>query len=142
MNAAIIWLNEQTLRLSNPVFSKAPKNARPIFIWDDEYFQNCGYSLKRLVFIYETLCELSIEIIHGKTLEILVNLKTTELFIPVSNNSFVRKLITQIPKNININLVEDDNFVIINDKTEFKRFFQYWNKAKKTAFIINGGFND
>ena len=54
-----IWLHEDMLSTAHPVFEQADfKNEKPLsfFIWDQEYFKAQNYSLKRLVFLYETLC--------------------------------------------------------------------------------------
>lgn len=135
---SIILLHDQSLRLSHPVFMETPKDTSSIFIWDDEYFRESGYSLKRLVFIYETLCELNIDIIFGNTLDLLQDLSPSELYIPFSYNSYIHRVVSKLPKEIKIYMVPDEPFVSIPESSKFVRFFQYWNKAKKTAFILNG----
>ena len=69
MNDSLIWLHEDALCASHPVFSAAPSVCEAVFVWDDAYLQHAHYSLKRLVFLYETLCELPVTIIRGHTLE-------------------------------------------------------------------------
>ena len=142
MSNAIIWIHEQALSTSHPVFKAAPQEAKSIFIWDDNYFKNSCYSLKRLVFIYESLCELPIDIIFGETSTILMDLAIKELYIPSGYNPFINEIINKLPKNTKIHIVPDKDFVIINSNLQFRRFFQYWQKAKKSVFLLNGGVND
>jgi hypothetical protein len=135
---SIIWLHDQSLRLSHPVFDLATNDVKPLFIWDNKYFQESDYSLKRLVFIYETLCELNIDIIFGNTLDVLLDLAPQKLYIPFAFNPFIDNIISKLPTESKIYIVPDEPFVIIPDNFKFARFFQYWNKAKKSAFILNG----
>ena len=34
--------------------------------------------------------------------------------------------------------VDDEPFVTLEGPADLKRFFRYWNQARKTAFDING----
>lgn len=139
MKPSIIWLHDEALRLSHPVFSAAPVSAKAIFIWDDAYLRQSNYSLKRLVFIYETLSALPIEILHGDTLTILGQISASSLYVPYSHNSFVQSIMHDLAKIKEVHFIKDEPFVKISHDTEFRRFFSYWNKAEKSAFVVNGG---
>jgi len=141
MTNSIIWLHDTALRISHPVFSAAPQDAKVIFIWDDAYFKSRGYSLKRLVFIYETLCSLSIDIILGNSLKILMELKPTELYIPLKHNAYVDEVLYKLSREMKIHLVPDEIFASIPKNCKFWRFFQYWKKVEKSAFLVNGGID-
>ena len=141
MNAPLIWLHEEALRITHPVFKTIPNCSKAIYIWDDAYFRQANYSLKRLIFMYETLCELPIEIIRGSTLEVLRELKPSILYVPKTNNPLIEKIIDDLKSAIPVQVVEDEAFVIIKNQADFRRFFQYWNKAEKTAFLHDGGQN-
>jgi hypothetical protein len=95
-----------------------------------------------LVFIYESLCQLPIDIILGDTITILMDLAIKELYIPAGYHPFINKVINKLPKEIKLYIIPDKDFVIINEKLQFERFFNYWNQAKKSAFMINGGAYD
>ncbi len=139
MNAPLIWLHEEALRISHPVFKAAPAGTRAIFAWDDAYFKSTGYTLKRLIFIYETLCELPIDIIYGNTLHVIRELAPPALFIPATNNPLIMEIVTSLKAVVPIDLIEDEAFAVIKKGAEFRRFFQYWNKAEKTVFLHSGG---
>jgi len=141
MNAPIIWLHEEALRTSHPVFRAAPTEAKAIYVWDDAYFRRVNYSLKRLIFIYETLCALPVDIIFGNTPDILRELAPTTLYIPATNNPLILEIITELKTITSVQIYEDEAFVVPKKSADFIRFFQYWNKAEKTAFLKNGGLD-
>ena len=117
---------------------EAYKRFKAIHIWDDEYYRSQRYSLKRLVFIYETLLDLPLEIIHGKTLDILSEENFDDIVIPYSGDQALKNLFSKIEKIKTVHYLFETSFVNLDRTVEFKRFFKYWNQAKKTAFLING----
>lgn len=135
MSNEILWLHDKALRHD---YAQTHPNSNIIHIWDDDYYQQRQYSLKRLVFIYETLCAIAnIEIIHGNIADICSN--ANRVCIPYTADSVIRQYCKRIAKLTPIEIIKTDDFVQIGDGYEFTRFFKYWNKAKKTAFLIDGG---
>ena len=134
MNTPLIVLLEDSLRISHPVFSAAPAETRVIFIWDDAYFRQANYSLKRLVFIYETLCQMQIEIIQGETLELIDLLSPDQITTFFTTDLQIKEILTHLSSLYPVKIIKPDPFVIIPDSDDSKRFFQYWNQARKTAF--------
>ena len=141
MNEPLIWLHEEALRATHPVFTAAPQGTRAVFIWDDRYLQQLDYSLKRLIFIYETLCELPVDIIRGDTIAVLKELSPSLIFAPASRKTHLVTLSDHVRLVTQLEIIEDDMFVSIPEKTDFKRFFKYWNLAQKTALQKNGGLD-
>ena len=137
----LILLHEESLRMTHPIFHSAPEGTRFIYIWDDEYVLHSGYSLKRLIFIFETLCELKIDILRGDTREILLEISPSLVYLPVTNNPHLLEIIQSIGEVLPIKMVEDEPFVNLKKPIQFNRFFQYWSKAEKTAFLHDGGVN-
>lgn len=142
MTNSLVWLHEESLRANHKVFEVAPKGSKAVFVWDDNYFREANYSLKRLVFIYETLCELPVDIIRGETVCSLSELMPSSIYVPASSNPRITTLIERLKSATTVNVVNDDPFVQIDESLDFKRFFKYWNLAEKTAFLKNGGFSD
>lgn len=138
MGKQIIWLHEKALSKTHLVFEHLNEHTKIIHVWDDNYYQKRGYSLKRLVFIYETLCELPAEIISGNTIEILKKLNPEEILVPYTVDIEIRKIFDELSKVIPIVIIKENAFVDVSDHYEFKRFFKYWKKASQTAFLING----
>ena len=139
MSSEVIWVHEKALNGS--ALSSLKPNAPAIFIWDEQYFKSRCYALKRLVFIYESLCEIEIKVYKGNTLEVLNSLnpeKITTFFIP---DSKISELIDQVSQKFDVDVIKPKPFVNLPEKYSSKRFFTYWNKAKKSAFMVDGGFN-
>lgn len=142
MQQPLIVLHEESLRMTHPVFAAAPADTRAVYIWDDEYVRRTSYSFKRFVFIYETLCALSVDILHGDTLEILQEINPSLIHIPGTTHPLIIERINRISQMYTVHLVEDEPFVQLGNAIDYKRFFQYWHHAEKTAFLHNGGLND
>ncbi|KTC97465.1 hypothetical protein Lgee_1786 [Legionella geestiana] len=142
MRQPLILLHEESLRMTHPVFQAAPAGTSAVYIWDDEYARRTAYSFKRFVFNYETLCHLNVDILHGDTLKILQDINPSIVYIPGTNNPLLIEVIDSIKAFYTVELVEDEPFVKLNKTMDYRRFFQYWNHAKKTAFLYNGGLDD
>lgn len=141
MTQTLIWIHEEALRVTHPVFTSAPQGTRAVFVWDDKYFQQLDYSLKRLIFIYETLCELPVDIIRGDIIAVFKDLNPSQIFVPMSTKPHLVKLTDQLKSQTHIETIEDDMFVDLPEKTDLKRFFKYWNLAQETASQQNGGLD-
>ncbi len=141
MNQPLIWLHEEALRVTHPVFRAAPEGTRAIYVWDDEYLRQLDYSLKRLVFMYETLCELPVEILRGDTVSIIKQIAPSILYIPATTKPHIEATISKIKSVANVEMIPDENFVTIAKAADVRRFFPYWNIAQKTAFQKNGGLD-
>ena len=133
--SALIWLHEDALRNDHPVFKAAGEGAEAVFIWDDAYFQSEGYSLKRLVFIYELLAGLKITCLKGETEAVLRDYaKGRKIFVPKTPNPKFKEIISGLD---NVAIIPDIPLVIVEDDVDLKRFFRFWNKAKKSALSPN-----
>ena len=72
--ADLIWLNEDALRRTHPVFAIGGSGAPTVYVWERSYFEACHIGPKRQLFIYETLAELGVEFFEGKPETILPQL--------------------------------------------------------------------
>jgi hypothetical protein len=141
MNQPLIWLHEEALRITHPVFTSAPAGTRAVFIWDDDYLQKLGYSLKRLVFIYETLCELPVDIFYGETVRVVSDLAPSKVYIPSSHKPHLVSLINAFKSVVEVEVSPDEAFAQVAMTAEVKRFFKYWKMAETTALRKNGGLD-
>ncbi|NDH08431.1 MAG: hypothetical protein EBY16_02210 [Gammaproteobacteria bacterium] len=137
----LILVHEESLRMTHPVFHVAPRGTRVVYVWDDAYFVLTGYSLKRLIFIYETLCGLEVDIIRGDTRRILHEMNPSLVYIPLTNNPLLLEMIASVREVASVEMVADIPFVDLEKTMEFKRFFQYWRRAEKKAFLHDGCSN-
>jgi len=136
MAKVIIWIHDKAL---NHLFLQAlDDHTRAVFVWDNQYFQDRSYSLKRLVFIYETLCQMPVDVIKGDTLEVMRSLAPNEVRTWFTADTKIKEIARLLSKNCNVEVIKPQPFAQISEAYEFARFFKYWNKAKKTAFLKNG----
>ena len=134
---ALVWLHEDALRHDHPVYTAAGEDVISCFFWDEDYLQKMDYGFKRLVFIYETLCELPVTIIHDSTVEGLIRLAENQscetIYIPATPNPLLQEIIVELEHRLLVVIVEDTPFVSLTKDLDMKRSFRYWNKAKKLA---------
>ena len=135
-----IRVHEDALSQSHPVFSAAKNVKAVLFIWDNEYFQSQGYTVKRLLFIYECLLEMDVQIIKGNTLEVLSDFCEGEIFTASTPNPYFLDIVEQMgERSSKVTLVEDDPFSQIPQDEEMERFFRFWNKGRKSIMKPNAG---
>ena len=134
----IIWLHDKGLSISHPLFELPNAGTPCFFIWDDGYFKQRAYSLKRLVFIYESLCEMPIQIVQGNTLEIFTEMRQQKIITPYTADTEINRLIKQLANSFAVETVRAKSFSMAHND-DVKRFFKYWNKAKKTALLTDAG---
>ena len=134
----IVLLHEKSLRIPNTIVDSIKKDTKVVFVWDDEYYKNRGYSLKRLVFIYETISKLPVQILRGDTLQILTSYNPKKVLIPFTADTGLTRLSQSLSRSFNVEIIKDDLFCEEDFSFETKRFFKYWKKAEKTVFFKDG----
>jgi len=137
MTQSLIWLHGDALRRNHPVFEKAPTECDAVYIWDNAYLQQTLYSLKRLIFLYETLCELEVEIVKSDMDYYLQTHPAQTIYMPSSPDPLLKKIAQRLAQEKNLVLVAEEAFVNIELSYQCRRFFHYWSKAEKTAFKHN-----
>jgi len=130
---AIIWVHEDALRSSHPVFFDSG-NATRAFIFDDALLEQKRYSLKRLQFITETLIEMNVPIYRGDTCACLKTLAAetgaNQIRTADSPDPAIEQCATNLRESLDVVVVKDDGFLPELDG-EFHRFFKFWDKVKK-----------
>ena len=134
----IVLLHEKSLRIPNTVIERLTGDTKVIYVWDDEYYKNRGYSLKRLVFIYESLCTLPVQILRGNTVDILNSFNPKGVLIPFTADTGLTRMSEKLSRRFNVEIIKDDLFCEVNFDFETKRFFKYWKRAEKTVFFKDG----
>ena len=134
----LFYIHDKALGSDCSIFSRTNSETKAVFIWDDYYFKQRGYSLKRLVFIYETLCSMPVDIIYGTTGDVINMLAPKKIITSFTADLPIQKIFKDISKQFELEFVYQPSFSQIDDSFEFKRFFQYWNKARKSALRIDG----
>lgn len=147
--ADLVWLHEGALRLTHPVFAAGGPDAATIFIWDRDRLAASHVGIKRQLFIYETLAEMSesrsLDIHEGRAEEVLPRLAAQagagRVLVPSSPDPALRAEIGAIRRaapDLEIVEIEETPFVTLAKTTDLGRFFRYWNKARKSALRPQG----
>lgn len=138
----LIVLNEDALRADHPVFACAEVQTPCVFIWDPDYFAANYCGLKRQVFIYQTLSGMDLEIYVGPFDAVFSNLldqyNPNTVLVPYSVNPLLKQRHDRMADVCKLRQLKDEAFVSLEEITDLRRFFRYWNKAKKAAFSVNG----
>ncbi len=138
MAEKLFWIHDKHLTESYENLRSTGNDFKAVFIWDDPFFRKRAYSLKRLVFIYETVSQMSLDIVRGDTVEVLSSLSPDGIATFFTPDTEIQGLISKLTRTHEIEIIRPEPFVQIPEKHDFKRFFKYWDKAKKTAFLKNG----
>ena len=142
--SGIIWLHEDALRVGHPVFAAAGSETPAFFVWDESYLRGMDYGFKRLLFIYETLLELPVTILRGNQFELLRALAAqhaSTIWMPDTPNPSLLRTAGLLAECTDLTVVADTAFVTLSREPDLRRFFRYWNLARKPA-MIRGGLVD
>lgn len=141
MPQTYIWVHEDALSLNHPVFKSAGDTARAVFIWDEAYFKQQAYSLKRLTFIYECLIDLQedVEVYHGDTETVVRSLFAEggpdgTLYVADTPNPVFLNIAAKLESYVSVKIVENTPFIEAPDDVDMTRFFRFWNRSRKSAF--------
>lgn len=138
MSTPIVWVHEDALRQSHPVFSAAGA-AKAYFVWDNDYFKQQNYTAKRLLFIYECLLEMDVTIIEGETESVLRELSEGRIYTAKTINPYFKTILENLSRESEIHITPDELFSQIPYDTDMGRFFRFWNKGRKSMMKPNAG---
>ncbi len=129
---SVIWIHEDALSRTHPVFTAASDDSEAVFIWDAADLERRGYSFKKLVFIYECLLDMNVEIIEGRTTDILRSYceEGYSVYFAEPRNPELLHLIAPLRDYRNVIMIKRERLGNVEVTPDMKRFFRYWNKAK------------
>ena len=96
-----------------------------VYVFDDEQLRAAGWGLKRLMFVYECLLELPVEIRRGSTVAALLEFDRPLVTVD-SPDPWIREVIRQLE----IEVLPAPTFVELKEPVDLKRFARYWKKAE------------
>lgn len=116
-------LNAQWLRLGD----------QAVYVFDDAQLEANGWGLKRIMFLYETLLELPVEIHRGPIVPTLAALAQPhgELTTVDTPDPWLRERMEELRQTTRVDLVPAPEFVRLEGRVDLKRFSRYWSKAEK-----------
>ena len=133
----IIWVHGDCLDPNGPALAAYP-GAPAIWVWDDALLAEWGLSLKRIVFIYESLLELPVVIRRGNVaLEVrrfaeehgARRIATAE-----SPSPRFAALCAELRRTHSVEPLPVAPFLPYEGKIDLKRFSRYWGVAERYVF--------
>lgn len=135
MSNPILWIHGDCLRTTNPALLHYPQ-APAVFVWDDALLKDYRISLKRLVFIYESLLELPVTILRGSVPEQVCAFaeqhQASHIVTSASIAPRFAEHLKQMQKSYHVKVVAEEVFVDIPSHTDIRRFSRYWQAAAKS----------
>jgi deoxyribodipyrimidine photo-lyase len=102
------------------------------FVFDDEQLRQAGWGLKRIMFIYECLLELPVEIYRGPTVETLLALageQSAGIMTVDSPDPWLREQIRKLQEHARVEVLPAPPFVELRKSVDLRRFSRYWKHA-------------
>jgi len=124
----IAWLHADCL---NAAWLEPTDHA--VYVFDDKQIDADGWGLKRILFVYETLLELPVEIHRGPTVETLATLaRGCEGIVTVDTpDPWLRARIADLREVAPVEVKPAPRFVELDGDVDLKRFSRYWAKAER-----------
>lgn len=133
----LIWMHEDMLRDTHPACRAYPNVPRCV-VFDPNYIKQQRYSLKRMVFLLEAAAQLDVTAYQGETVALLGALLKEHgcntLITGMSPNPWIQQVVEAMRQEAEVELIAEDALSMPELKTIPKRFFPYWNKAKKKVY--------
>jgi hypothetical protein len=103
-----------------------------VYVFDDAQIEAAGWGLKRVMFVYETLLALPVEIHRGPTVQTLLALADSrEGIVTIGTpDPWLRSRITELQQQIPVEVRPAPVFVEIEGRIDLKRFSRYWSKVE------------
>lgn len=135
----LVWAHGDNLNPISPVFKKYPES-KALWIWDKNYQQDPQISFKRVVFIYESLLELPVQIISGDTQELLATrakeigaTKIATMDSPCPEFNSVRRKLES--KGMSFEVLKEEPLLKAYGQFDMKRFSRFWKRVEKYAYL-------
>lgn len=137
MNEPVLWIHGDNLNPHSAALQQYP-DAPAVWVWDDSLLAQWRISLKRIVFLYECLLELPVEIRHGDV--------SAELLAFARRHNTTRIVTMESPSpqfahicgalraaGLSVTVVEEAPFVAPAQPPDLRRFSRYWRAVKDDA---------
>jgi hypothetical protein len=133
----LVWLHEDSLSPRDPALAAHP-GAPSVYVWDDTVLQEEGYSLKRVVFLYECLLELPAELLRGDTVTTLLwkarQCNAKRIAVTWSVQPRFQDWVLALERHLPVDVLPADAFVPDDLNADLRRFSRFWKRAERYAF--------
>ncbi len=105
---------------------------RAVYVFDDAQIEAAGWGLKRIMFLYETLLGLPVEIHRGPTVDTLISLAgpSGRIVTVATPDPWLCSRIIELRQSIPVDLKPAPVFVELEEPVDLRRFSRYWAKAE------------
>lgn len=126
------------MRPANPALVQHP-DVPAIWVWDEQLLSDYDISLKRIVFMYETVIQLPVTIRKGNVIKELLEFTKEHganriVTTPSPSPLFAQYVNALEKRGVQIELLEEQPFVDYDGRIDLKRFSRYWRTVEQYAF--------
>ncbi len=130
---AVAWVHFDAVRTDHPAWADVPGR---VWVWDEADLKRRRWSLKRLAFLSECLPDVAgLGVRRGDTADTLLaaarDAGADRIVTAASPDPWVRSVVKALRKSTEVEVVEDEPFVVIDREIDLKRFSRYWRRAEK-----------
>ena len=133
----VVWLHGDNLNLHGPALAHYP-DAPAVWVWDDALLDQWQISLKRILFIYECLLDLPVEIRRGDVADEVLRFarkhNAEHVAVAESPSPRFREIGREIQESLSVSVFAEEPFVEYEGKLDLRRHSRYWKATKKQAF--------
>ena len=152
MSETLVWVHGDSLDPRGPALLANP-DARRVFVFDDQVLERYQVSLKRIVFIYESLLEIEgIEIRRGDLVAELAAAAAEDGCRRIVTIESVAPRFAKICEalrqkhRLTVEVMQVTPFIPLArgeaEKLDLKRFSRYWQPLKRRALSLNRSFDE
>lgn len=131
--SSVVWIHADCLRRDCAAFRAYP-TAPALFVWDDVVLRGYGLSLKRMVFLYECLLDLDVEIHRGDVAsEVRAFAQThgaTTIITMETPAPRFATIVADLRTTHRVDVHADEPFAEVSDGVDIKRFSRFWGSIR------------
>ena len=135
----IIWVHGDNLHQQSSAFRRYP-NAPAIFVFDQPTLNLYDLSLKRVMFLYESLLELPVEIRIGRTVADVLTFarehQADGIITMTSEAVGFRRRVQKLRAHLPVQVLSDRAIVDDEQAYDLRRFMRFWNQVRGVALNL------
>ena len=136
MNQPLVWIHGDDLSPYNRALKSYPE-APALFVFDDPLISHYQLSFKRILFLYECLLELPVEIRKGLVSEEIIGFARENRSESVVTTRSVSPRFAQIVKKLELEIgpvtILEPPGLAEELEYDLRRFSKYWKKAESSV---------
>lgn len=138
----LVWLHGDNLNPQNDALQWYP-NADAVWVWDEDLLDQWNISLKRMVFLYESLIECQpaeghLHIRRGDVAEQLLHTvrdRGAHCIVTMDSPSpRFRAICKQLHESVPLEIIDTEPLIGYQGNLDLRRFSRYWRKVERTAY--------